>query len=188
MNSASDLVDLEYKFNGSDLPYGKSVQDLPPHKNSIVDSVLINKIRGSRSVESVSYNPKFERKDKTAKLGKNRFDCGYVRITLASAFIKLVANEGRLYVAHNSAGSYASMLKMLKHYDFGYHSSSNSLHNLVPGRKLSFSSYPGMIHSSDDFYIIWNGKKEQKFVVTGVPITVFDDSLWQYATPENQVR
>lgn len=184
MNSVADLADLDYKLNATET-YKKSFKDASS-ENAIKNSVLVNKIRQARSISS-HLNPKFEGKQNVPKVHKKRFDCGYVGLTLASAFVKLVADEGRLYVAHNSAGSYASMLKMLKHYEFAYHSTLNNIVQTVPNRKLSFSSYPATIHSGDDFYIISNSKGEQKYVVTGVPITVFDETLWQYSSPVEQI-
>ena len=107
MNSVPDLADLEYKLNASEM-YKKSLKTVDvSSENSIKNSVLINKIRQTRSIDDSSqHNPKFEGKENVPRLHKkSRFDCGYVGFTLASALVKLVAEEGRLYVAHNSAGS-----------------------------------------------------------------------------------
>lgn len=82
--------------------------------------------------------------------------------------------------------SYSSMLKMLKHYQFPYHK-SRRLSEIVPGRKITFSSYPGVVHSMDDFYVIQNDETQEELVITGIPLTVFNDELWM-STSANKVR
>ena len=75
------------------------------------------------------------------------------------ALIKLLPNNTDLYVAHDTWSVYNSMLRINKLYDFNFHFSpdENSFELLIPGRKMSFSSYPGIIASNDDFYIMSSG-------------------------------
>ena len=72
-----------------------------------------------------------------------------------SALIKILPGNQDLYVAHDTWNSYQSMLRMLKKYDFAYHWTSEETHSrghkTVPGQVLSFSGYPGVIYSGDDF-------------------------------------
>lgn len=94
----------------------------------------------------------------------------------ASAFVKFQQDTGELYAAHNSGGLYQSMLRMLKRYQFGYHSTSASTSGLVPGQTVSFSSYPGVLHSQDDFYLVTGdpefGKKQHQLAVLGTALNV----------------
>ena len=71
-----------------------------------------------------------------------------------SALIKILPGNQDLYVAHDTWNSYQSMLRILKKYDFGYHygtTGGQGGQRMVPGKVLSFSGYPGVIYSGDDF-------------------------------------
>ena len=63
-----------------------------------------------------------------------------------SALIKLFPGNKDLYVSHDTWSTYQSMLRILKRYNFAYH--SNGI--VVPGSSITFSSYPG--------WRIWNTK------------------------------
>jgi hypothetical protein len=64
------------------------------------------------------------------------------------------------------------MLRVLKRYHLGYHHTSGDDSSLVPGQITTFSSYPGVIHSQDDFYLVLRGpefgKKQQQLAVLGI--------------------
>ncbi|XP_065210188.1 putative phospholipase B-like 2 isoform X2 [Planococcus citri] len=66
----------------------------------------------------------------------------------------LLGNDTKFLLAHASSGFYSSMLRVQKKYNFNYHLTGRSNAELVPGRTISFTSYPGAIHSQDDFYQI----------------------------------
>ena len=51
--------------------------------------------------------------------------------------------------------------------------------SLGVGQKMSFSSYPGAIVSTDDFYIMDSG-----LVMLETTNTVYNQTLYQYITPE----
>jgi hypothetical protein len=67
------------------------------------------------------------------------------------------------------------MLRVLKRYQLGYHHTSDLDAYLVPGQKITFSSYPGVIHSQDDFYLVVGGadfgKKQHKLAVLGTALS-----------------
>lgn len=100
MNAMSDLTDLEYKFNGTNSKaFATSMLNKGQHAIK-TNSVLINKIKGYQNAEGLSKN--FLEDSKKSKWPA--FDCGFRGFTLSSSFVKLVAEDGRLLVAHNSAG------------------------------------------------------------------------------------
>lgn len=53
---------------------------------------------------------------------------------------------------------------------------------LIPGIAMSFSSYPGIITSGDDFYTISSG-----LVTLETTIGNGNYSLWKYVQPKNSV-
>lgn len=73
-----------------------------------------------------------------------------------SAMIKLLNDNKDLYVAHDTWTHYSSMLRILKSYDFAFHILPNAKY-VIPGRKISFSSYPGLLYSGDDYYLLSSG-------------------------------
>lgn len=74
------------------------------------------------------------------------------------------------------------MLRIQKKYDFGYHR-TNTTSDLIPGSSMTFSSYPGVIQSGDDFYVISSG-----LVTLETTIGNSNSSLWRYVQPTGQVK
>lgn len=83
----------------------------------------------------------------------------------------------KLLFGHSTAGSYASMLRIQKRYKFHYHFSPNQRTNTVPGIDITFTGYPGILGSTDDFYIV-KGRQVQS-IVSGVGIKNDNLNLWR---------
>lgn len=64
----------------------------------------------------------------------------------------------------------------MKKYTFHYHQAADRS-KVVPGTKISFTSYPGAIHSQDDFYQI-NGKS--RLQVVGSRLKVQNHKAWKH--------
>jgi len=90
-----------------------------------------------------------------------------VNIMTRAELIELISVHGRcsvlvkwtgdeLLAGHTTWEDYAEMLRVYKHYHFGFK------HPSVKAHKSSHSSYPGMVTSSDDFYLL------DTYVLTGV--------------------
>lgn len=107
----------------------------------------------------------------------------------ASMLLKSVDSEDGLFrkilLGHSSEGSYASMLRVLKKYKFHYHFSDSHKTNEVSGVDIAFTSYPGSLASSDDFYII--GGRKTKLTVAGIRIENDNLNLWKTVDVNNTV-
>nr|CAD7414835.1 unnamed protein product [Timema poppensis] len=77
--------------------------------------------------------------------------------------------------------SLQSMLRVLKKYNFGFRRLGDQ-NFTVPGRSVSFSSYPGTILSNDDFYITSAGLVTQETTIGNS-----NASLWSHVKPVGQV-
>ena len=100
-----------------------------------------------------------------------------------SALIKLLPDNQELYMAHDTWNSYQSMLRILKKYTLSYHWNDKSNHgHLIPGHTMSFSSYPGLIYSGDDFYLVSTG-----LAVTETTIGNSNKDLWKNVKPKGQL-
>jgi hypothetical protein len=88
-----------------------------------------------------------------------------------SALIKPLADGSDLFVAHEMWASFDSMLRIMKKYKFAFKSIEKER---IPGHSVAFSSYPGHIYSSDDYYILSSG-----LVVQETTIENYNNSLWQ---------
>lgn len=99
----------------------------------------------------------------------------------ATMLTKIFRNEGeaawQLLFGHSTAGSYASMLRIQKRYKFHYHFTPNQRTNTVPGVDITFTGYPGILGSTDDFYIV-KGRQVQS-IVAGVGIKNENVALWK---------
>ncbi|XP_059388998.1 phospholipase B-like 1 isoform X3 [Carassius carassius] len=76
-----------------------------------------------------------------------------------------------LLLGHSSWYSYAASMRIYKHWDL------KNKHNGTS--RLSFSSYPGILSSPDDFYLLGTG-----LLVTQTTNNVFNSSLCSLVTPE----
>ena len=76
-----------------------------------------------------------------------------------SAYFKLIGDN--LYSGHTTWGSYSEAARIFKTYKF-------------EGRTVKFSSYPGVIHSVDDFYVTG-----EKLVILSTSIGIVDVNLYK---------
>lgn len=87
-----------------------------------------------------------------------------------SVLIKVTGDLKDLLIGHVTWGSYSIMNRIYKHYNFNVRSAH------YPGALMSFSSYPGMISSLDDWYIMGG---DSKLLVTETTNDVLDRSLFE---------
>ncbi|KAM3959356.1 putative phospholipase B-like 2 isoform 1-T2 [Aphomia sociella] len=73
-----------------------------------------------------------------------------------TGLVKLLPDLSNLYTSQVTWNSYQSMLRFQKMYVLRYSVSPGSKQRL-PGYKMSMSSYPAFVQSTDDFYIISSG-------------------------------
>ncbi|BFZ11880.1 hypothetical protein BsWGS_14919 [Bradybaena similaris] len=81
-----------------------------------------------------------------------------------SALIRLLPDLSDLYVAQDTWNDLPSMLRILKRYNFELHLAEGS-NNLIAGNTMTFSSYPGVLLSGDDFYAISSGLVTQETTI-----------------------
>ncbi|KAA3680454.1 uncharacterized protein DEA37_0010205, partial [Paragonimus westermani] len=80
----------------------------------------------------------------------NQFGVPTVSSPSCSALIKLI--RGDVYLSHVTWSPYSMMLRVLKHYNFPWKVNGKDKKK-IPGYAITFSSYPSVISSVDDFYI-----------------------------------
>lgn len=91
-----------------------------------------------------------------------------------SALIKVLPGNKDLYISQVTWTSYAQMLRVFKLYDIGV-TVRGSAGEIIPGRKQSFSSYPGTMTSGDDFYMLSSGMVSQETTIGNS-----NPDLWKY--------
>jgi len=89
-----------------------------------------------------------------------------------TSFVRFTQNE--LYCAHNTWDGYQTMVRIFKHYNFP------SSDPNVAATLVSMSSYPGVISSLDDFYILSSG-----LYVTETTNGNFNMTLYKLLTPKS---
>lgn len=99
---------------------------------------------------------------------KYRWEMGH-----CSALIKVLPGYENILFAHSSWFTYASTLRVYKHWDFNITDPETS------SAKMSFSSYPGFLESLDDFYILGSG-----LVMLQTTNTVFNKTLFKEVVPQ----
>lgn len=74
-----------------------------------------------------------------------------------SALVKVLPGASDIYTSHVTWNGYESMIRILKKYSFEVHRSAADGSPLVAGHTMSFSSYPGLLYSGDDFTVMSSG-------------------------------
>jgi len=97
-----------------------------------------------------------------------------------SALVRLLPNNTDLYVSHDTWNSYQSMLRILKKYKMPLKQFPKG--DIVPGVEMSFSGYPGIIYSGDDFTVTSSG-----LTILETTIGNSNPDLWQFVTPHGSV-
>jgi len=85
--------------------------------------------------------------------------------SMCSAAIKMLPDFSDLFMAHSSWFTYASMNRIYKHYSFSVATPSAA-------KRSSFSSYPGILSSLDDFYLLDSG-----IALTQTTNSIFNNEL-----------
>ncbi|XP_074636174.1 putative phospholipase B-like 2 [Acropora palmata] len=98
-----------------------------------------------------------------------------------SALIKLLPSNQDLYISQVTWNSYSSLLRVFKLIDTPFTVNGNK-GNIIPGRKQSFSSYPGTLTSGDDFYMLSSGMVSQETTIGNA-----NPNLWKYVTEKGVV-
>lgn len=92
-----------------------------------------------------------------------------------SALVKVADDMSDIYVGHSSWFTYSAMLRIYKTYHFNLNNKSNK------GVTTSFSSYPGVLSSLDDFYMMG----ESKLMMIQTTNNIINQSLWDLIVPES---
>lgn len=109
---------------------------------------------------------------------------GPQRPSLSMALLKIVPNDSTQFLlAHASSSFYSAMLRVQKRYHMRLHMTGANGAAPVPGQEVTFTSYPGTIHSQDDFYQM----DGTGLTVSGTVIKNFNKTLWTKAEVTAQV-
>jgi len=82
-----------------------------------------------------------------------------------SALVRLAPGNRDLMVGHTTFSDYSEMNRVFKYYDFPIEGSAV--------RKMGFSSYPGVVGSTDDYYVMDSG-----LVVTETTVSMLSDEAY----------
>ncbi|XP_050733452.1 putative phospholipase B-like 2 [Eriocheir sinensis] len=101
-----------------------------------------------------------------------------------SALIKLLPGNTDLYVSHVTWNTFQSMLRILKKYIMPFRrTGSSGPKDIIPGHTVSFSSYPGILSSGDDYYILSSG-----LVSLETTIGNGNPALWKNVTATGELQ
>ena len=90
-----------------------------------------------------------------------------------SALVKLAEDFSDIWFGHNTWFTYASMLRIFKEYRFV---TKNAYEK---SKTTAFPSYPGLLFSSDDFYLL-----DSNLVVMETTNPIYNNSLYEKIKPE----
>uniref|UniRef100_A0A1I8A841 Phospholipase B-like n=2 Tax=Steinernema glaseri TaxID=37863 RepID=A0A1I8A841_9BILA len=93
-----------------------------------------------------------------------------------SGLIKVSPGNKDLFISQVTMSGFESMIRVLKLYKFGYDK------KMYPGHTITFSSYPGMLYSSDDFALASSG-----LAMIETTVNIFDEKLFERIKPDGQL-
>jgi len=88
-----------------------------------------------------------------------------------SAFVRLASNNADLLVGHTTWDDYSEMTRIFKYYNFPL-DAAGTMSPLI-----AMSSYPGLISSTDDFYIASSG-----LAIMDTTLEVLEEHIWDKVT------
>eukprot|EP01006_Ploeotia_vitrea_P041876 TRINITY_DN66583_c13_g1_i1.p1 TRINITY_DN66583_c13_g1~~TRINITY_DN66583_c13_g1_i1.p1 ORF type:complete len:664 (+),score=362.72 TRINITY_DN66583_c13_g1_i1:45-1994(+) len=91
-----------------------------------------------------------------------------------SALIKWTGDD--LFAAHTTWDDYSELIRIYKHYHFAFK------HSSIKSQRASFSGYPALVSSSDDFYVLDTG-----LTVIETTLNILDESLYDLCDPSRTV-
>jgi hypothetical protein len=84
-----------------------------------------------------------------------------------SALIKVTPDNDDIFIGHTTWDDYSKMTRIFKYYNFHLDGASTM------AKKISFSSYPGAVSSTDDFFIMSSG-----LTVMDTSIEILDPAIY----------
>jgi len=133
------------------------------------DLVLINALGDLFDIKPAVL-PKSSRVD-FGKMKPERASAELQRRGHCSALIKVTDDFSELYFGHSSWFAYSNMNRVFKHYKLEFEGTK--------APTMSFSSYPGMLSSLDDFYLL----QETQLAMTQTTNGIYDNRLYDAVTP-----
>lgn len=82
-----------------------------------------------------------------------------------SAVIRLTDDNSDIFVSQETWSSLNTMLRIWKMYDFPFLVDDGNSTVRVPGQRVAFASYPGVVASLDDFYVVSSGLVVQETTI-----------------------
>lgn len=86
------------------------------------------------------------------------------RFGRCSALVRLAHDNSDIFVGHTTFSDFSEMNRIFKYYDFPLG---------VASRRMGFSSYPGVVGSTDDYYVMDSG-----LVVTETTVSMMSDEAF----------
>ena len=99
------------------------------------------------------------------RMSKEEYELWLAKKTRCSALVKLAYDLSDIFFGHATWSTYNTMLRSYKHYTLNYASSVS--------KEVSFSGYPGLLSSLDDFYVT-----DQWLTVMETSIAIINTSMY----------
>jgi hypothetical protein len=167
LNSDGETPELETAYDMEETLLRQSEKDDPSYNPDDDDKQAFLQRKTAHRSESkhpnsVKRDRREQRRQEMASLNEKE----WLRIKRASgrcsALVRLTKNNADLMLGHTTFSDYSEMTRVFKFYDFPLGDDA--------ARKISFSSYPGVMGSTDDYYLMDTG-----LAVTETTISMLTD-------------
>ncbi|RUS74914.1 hypothetical protein EGW08_017330 [Elysia chlorotica] len=109
-----------------------------------------------------------------SKLSGKEAEIAFYTSGHCSALIKLLPGFENIFMSHSSWFAYSATNRIYKHYDLNIKDAATAI------KKMSFSSYAGILNSVDDFYLMDSG-----LVMLQTTNNIFNASLYKLVVPQS---
>lgn len=185
LNMDGDVIDLERAFSTGQLSVNQVSNEAETRRNSVggagdlTGNMKFIEISSRRdaSAGSKTFSRRLAglRPRKKDRYTEKKWDI-LQRHSRCSALVKVLPDYSDVYVGHTTWADYSELLRIWKTYNFNLNDPS------VVAKKMSFSSYAGMISSTDDWYILDSG-----MLVLETTINVEDENALSQINPKGSV-
>ena len=179
LNMDGDVIDLERAFSTGQLSVAQVSNEAEVNPSSVGGmgdlTGSMKLIEEASSAGARKRSPKNQKLSDAERYSEKRWDI-LQRHSRCSALIKVLPDFSDVYVGHTTWADYSELLRIWKTYNF------NLKDPAVVTKKISFSSYAGMISSTDDWYITDSG-----LLILETTTNVEDENALSQINPKGSV-
>ncbi|XP_072044453.1 phospholipase B-like 1 [Amphiura filiformis] len=145
-----------------------------PYQNIPLDMFAIQTLNSIGDLSDIQYALDPSTIPDWEKMTQHEFSLYIAKSGHCSVLVKVLPGFEDIFMGHSTWFSYSATIRIYKHYNF------NVANEAVAAKQTSFSSYPGILESIDDFYLLSSG-----LVMLQTTNNMYNNTLYKLVVPES---